>query len=235
MAAGNPFDAETALCDSSHGGLEMADDIQPPADATLDDDLDQAIGLIFESAPRAFDYMFGGDLPVCRHYLTMQWTSPYGLYYFGRARVLRQNQRLVGLCLSGVAAEWERPADPVAAQSLVRDLEPRLGCDAYFRFLHLGHQMAHLMVQLAADSFYIQTLAVLPQFRGRGLGKLLLDDALARAADRGLTGCSLDVFRNNPARYFYRRFGFQPVAETCVLDLPRPLFSPMIRMIHPGL
>jgi len=69
--------------------------------------------------------------------------------------------------------------------------------------------------QFAADEGcgYVDTLAVLPEFRGRGLGGFLLRHAFAADAARGRTGTILHVDSNNttPALGLYQSAGMRPV------------------------
>ncbi|SEH03360.1 YD repeat-containing protein [Nonomuraea solani] len=60
---------------------------------------------------------------------------------------------------------------------------------------------------------YVATLAVLPEFRGRGLGRFLLRHAFADDAARGLKGTILHVDSNNttPALGLYESAGMRPV------------------------
>ena len=59
----------------------------------------------------------------------------------------------------------------------------------------------------------VQTVAVSPAARGRGLGARLLAALLAQAAERGATSVLLEVRADNdPAIALYRRFGFERIA-----------------------
>ena len=63
----------------------------------------------------------------------------------------------------------------------------------------------------------IHDLAVLPQFRGRGIGRALLHEVEDHARRKGCCKLTLEVQENNnPARVLYRRFGF---ADFVVGDL----------------
>lgn len=61
-------------------------------------------------------------------------------------------------------------------------------------------------------------VALLPEFRGRGLGSRLLDGVLARGAacDKPVT---IHVERQNPAQRLYRRLGFRTIGEHGVYEL----------------
>ncbi|MFC7586762.1 GNAT family N-acetyltransferase [Nonomuraea antimicrobica] len=60
---------------------------------------------------------------------------------------------------------------------------------------------------------YVATLAVLPELRGRGLGRFLLRHAFAADAARGRRGTILHVDSNNttPALGLYESAGMRPV------------------------
>ncbi|GLX01557.1 GNAT family N-acetyltransferase [Microtetraspora sp. NBRC 16547] len=77
------------------------------------------------------------------------------------------------------------------------------------------------------DCGYVRTLAVLPAFRGRGLGKLLLRTAFAADARRGRTGTILHVDSNNvtPALDLYLSTGMRQVLaiDAWRADLPTGL------------
>jgi len=61
------------------------------------------------------------------------------------------------------------------------------------------------------NDLLIANLAVHPGSRGRGLGRLLLDQAIDRAREFNLAGCKLDVrMSNESAQRLYERIGFEP-------------------------
>jgi ribosomal-protein-alanine N-acetyltransferase len=60
------------------------------------------------------------------------------------------------------------------------------------------------------DEFHINKIATDPGLRNRGLGRLLLEDALARARTQKATAVTLEVrISNIPAREFYGSCGFR--------------------------
>jgi ribosomal-protein-alanine N-acetyltransferase len=67
-------------------------------------------------------------------------------------------------------------------------------------------------IWLMVDEAHITTFAVLPAYRRRGLGGLLLSELMALAADLGAAVMTLEVrLSNTGARQLYQRFGFRPV------------------------
>ncbi len=68
------------------------------------------------------------------------------------------------------------------------------------------------------DSFY-----TLPEVRGRGIGRLLMDQAYAVMRDAGVTAVALDLIATNDvARRFYEREGFTTTFVQMFRLLPNP-------------
>lgn len=61
------------------------------------------------------------------------------------------------------------------------------------------------------DEEELLLFAVLPQYRGKGLGAALLTEVIARAQQRGIRRLFLEMRRNNPAGKLYTGFGFRTV------------------------
>lgn len=55
----------------------------------------------------------------------------------------------------------------------------------------------------------VHDLAVLPEARGKGIGKKLLEAVEAKARELGCVKLTLEVLEENPAKRLYERFGFQ--------------------------
>lgn len=73
--------------------------------------------------------------------------------------------------------------------------------------------LAYCVIENAADELHIHNLAVRPESRGGGLGRLLLALALSIGGKRGARIALLEVRESNrPALELYRSMGFMPVA-----------------------
>ncbi|HET7293993.1 MAG TPA: ribosomal protein S18-alanine N-acetyltransferase [Vicinamibacteria bacterium] len=69
------------------------------------------------------------------------------------------------------------------------------------------------VVQVAADEMHVHNLVVRPESRRLGLGRRLLDDALAWAAEAGVRQAFLEVRQSNwGALALYRAAGFDAVS-----------------------
>ena len=56
------------------------------------------------------------------------------------------------------------------------------------------------------------SIAVIPDYRGKGIGTLLLEHLLTKAKTK-FSSVSLSVWASNPALRLYQRFGFEKVQE----------------------
>jgi ribosomal-protein-alanine N-acetyltransferase len=78
-----------------------------------------------------------------------------------------------------------------------------------------GHRLAgFVLVRVVADEAEILTIAVRPKNRRRGLGRMLMDEALRRLHRAGAARCFLEVDRGNTAAVaLYRSLGFSVAGE----------------------
>jgi ribosomal protein S18 acetylase RimI-like enzyme len=101
------------------------------------------------------------------------------------------------------------------------EYERWLGDGSATLFLALGeHPVGYLMLRLGAGPptwqlgeplATVETLSILPEARGSGVGKALMDAARAKANACGAsTLCVELVHTNEAARRFYEREGFEP-------------------------
>jgi GNAT superfamily N-acetyltransferase len=80
-----------------------------------------------------------------------------------------------------------------------------------------GEPIGRLYVNREPAVLGVMDIALLPEWRGRGIGSQLLNDLLAEARAAGSV-VSLHVERHNPARRLYARLGFVQVDEGPVYD-----------------
>jgi ribosomal protein S18 acetylase RimI-like enzyme len=91
--------------------------------------------------------------------------------------------------------------------------------DASFDLVILdGDPAGRLYVHRGEDDIRVIDIALLPEFRGAGIGTHLLGELLAEATARG-SRVSLHVDVGSRAEALYRRRGFVPVAATEVAVL----------------
>ncbi|UVL18713.1 GNAT family N-acetyltransferase [Pseudomonas sp. B21-023] len=85
-----------------------------------------------------------------------------------------------------------------------------------------GERIGRACLQWTDSHVQFIDMALLPAWRGRGIGSRLLGQWLARADERGLSA-GLHVTADNPALRLYQRCGFQVVGENGLsLKMSRP-------------
>jgi ribosomal-protein-alanine N-acetyltransferase len=71
-----------------------------------------------------------------------------------------------------------------------------------------------VLLRAVAGEAEILTVAVAHSERGRGLGRLLVEEALRRLYREGAAACFLEVDQaNQPAMRLYRSLGFEVIGE----------------------
>jgi ribosomal-protein-alanine N-acetyltransferase len=74
--------------------------------------------------------------------------------------------------------------------------------------------MGFVLVRVAADEAEVLTIAVRPAARGRGYGRMLMEEALRRLYRDRIAKCFLEVNRSNAAAVrLYRSLGFVVAGE----------------------
>ena len=74
------------------------------------------------------------------------------------------------------------------------------------------HDVGRLWLHRRADAIHILDIAMLAQWRGRGIGKCCLQGLMTEADATG-RGVTIHVESGNRARHLYDRLGFLPVGE----------------------
>lgn len=83
---------------------------------------------------------------------------------------------------------------------------------AYYYVCLQGEKvLGYMGMWLIIDEAHVTTIAVHPEYRGRYLGKILLEELMARAVALGADKITLEVRPSNlVAQRLYRRVGFVP-------------------------
>lgn len=75
-----------------------------------------------------------------------------------------------------------------------------------------GEPVGRVLVDRGADEIRLVDIALLPEYRGAGLGGALVDELLAESAATG-TPVRLHAYKPSRAVAFYERRGFERVAD----------------------
>lgn len=126
--------------------------------------------------------------------------------------------RLEELAVTGWSAEQQESFLRMQFAAQEHDYRHRFP-SARFSVVHaFGYDVGRLYVDESGDQICVLDIALLPEYRCRGLGSALVRTLLADAVTSGRT-VSLHVERNNPALALYRRLGFVDVDEHGIYKL----------------
>ncbi|WP_346836937.1 GNAT family N-acetyltransferase [Microbulbifer sp. SAOS-129_SWC] len=168
-------------------------------------DVDAAVPLIYSSGPAAFDYAFcdsaAGQAREFLHSAFVRNSSEFSyqqhtaaiadgrLVGIGAVRNATQNLRFTGAALGRILAFYS----PLAA----------------LRTVTRGLRTEQVIKPPASGVGILYHLGVAPEYRGRGIGRQLVDQLLQRIHTQQLPVAALDVAESNPrARALYEQLGF---------------------------
>jgi len=185
-------------------GLQVRFRPAAPEDAAV------AVPLIYSSGPVAFDYVFttrdGGDARAFLQHCFVDGAGEFGW----RNHWVGQVEGKVVAVGAGFGAEAKWRVTLAAARQILRHYGLRRGLGVIAR----GLRVESVIQPPHGDMHYLAHLAVLPELRGHGVGRALIDQLVGMARDVGRSRVVLDVAASNPrAEALYRRAGFKVVGE----------------------
>lgn len=125
-------------------------------------------------------------------------------YSYLNSRIARDETdgKPMGVCISYDGADLRRLRRTFFAEAVAT-----LGWDI------TPEEVEALPGETEPDEFYLDSLMTLPQYRGRGVGRALIDDAAAKAARAGKPLGLLCDKSNRRARRLYELMGFTKIGE----------------------
>ena len=188
-----------------------------------------AVHLIHISMGRFADYQFGSDAKNVLAQLFILHQNRLSHQFADMAEV---NGKIAGLLLS---YPGKRMKD--LNSTMGRQMVSICGVAGFIRYLRKVLPFIFSSgAEAEADEYLINTLAVLPDFQGKGIGTDLMRYAEEKAEAEGLRKCALAVeIENHRARNLYERLGFQVVRTVKLNRLERLIgisgFHRMVKVI----
>ncbi|AEE90690.1 MAG: ribosomal protein S18-alanine N-acetyltransferase [Tepidanaerobacter acetatoxydans] len=82
----------------------------------------------------------------------------------------------------------------------------------YIVVRHIGKVIGYAGMWIILDEAHVTNVGVLPEYRGKGIGELLMRSLMAAAKNHGATKMTLEVRKTNYiAQNLYSKLGFEPV------------------------
>lgn len=158
--------------------------------------------LVLFSGPRLLPALFG---PRVEELLRFLYRRPRNIFSFEHVWFAREQQQVIGVFLAIDGQTYSREIMQVAGGMLKFF---KIGAIPLFIRLFRSRR---LMKDLAPHQFYLNSLAVDPEFRGKNIGQSLLSAFEQEGQRQGLKEAALDVEITNPgASRFYLREGYSP-------------------------
>ncbi|MBU2644071.1 GNAT family N-acetyltransferase [bacterium] len=165
--------------------------------------------LVFETDPKVFGCLVRGDRALFSRWITPLWQAAECSYSHDCATVALENGELLGF-EQGYGGDRHDFLKSRSGEKTAGVFSPELIDHMKACSRHLNY-IIHFIPKSA---YYIHLLSVRKDRQGLGVGRRLLENVFARAADAGYKSVQLDVYGGNPAVGFYEAMGLEKRLET---------------------
>lgn len=189
------------------------------------EDVKQAVPLIYSAGPLAFDIAFSDTHnKQSEEFLTSAYTKPGNEFSFEQHLAITRNNELVGL--GGVKTAKQTAKFTVkAAFAIFKFYSFFSACRTIIRGLKIETIIKPPKKRIAM----IHNLAIVPNYRGEGLGSQLIEQLELQMLQQGYNTAALDVDGNNlKAKALYQKLGYEVKQERAGLVQGR--FTKPIKM-----
>jgi ribosomal protein S18 acetylase RimI-like enzyme len=173
----------------------------------------EAIGVLLrEAGGPVADPVFGfGEPEVTIRNMTRMARRKGGLFSWDITTVAEVDGRVVGTCSDLPGPEVRR-----RLRATIWSLFRVYGIIGTLRLSRRLSALRRGSPEVPEDDYQVVNVAVMPEFRNRGIGRALLERAHRAAAFTGAARCSLTVIiENADAQRLYHSLGYRPV-DDCV-------------------
>lgn len=170
--------------------------------------MDVAVPLVYATMGTFADRLFGAGNPQEATRVLQALYQRSGNRFSGEYSTAATDAgRLVGILLSYPARDM-----PGLDGNMAKQLLPIYGVAGFLRFVTRALPLAFVREAYAGE-YFINSLAVIPEMRGQGVGTRLLACAEEKARAAGCAACALSVaIDNDGARRLYERVGYHKEA-----------------------
>jgi len=175
---------------------------------------------IYEAGRNYFDWIFGGH-EFAKANLCNWLMRPSSEFAMSKVRLCFVESQVVGgfIAMGGNDLVESRRADILNIFKETRKEERKM----------LAYRLAALRIDTPpahANEYFLSAMGVLPEFRGRGLGREILSEFVTSGSKLGYYRYKLNVESNNSAAmHLYCAFGFSVVGETVYPQLATRLLT----------
>jgi GNAT superfamily N-acetyltransferase len=175
--------------------------------------------LVLSSAPVLLPYLFGGKQESL-DYITKAAQQADGQYSAKRHLFAYDECHLVG-CVTFWHTQLEKPFHSQTLKSLTEFLKPA----QISHLLAANNAISQVFVAPLAHQLCVGHLAVLEEYRGRGVAKNMIANGIELAKTKGKTELILDVdAQNDSACGFYMGLGFIKTNTAILTDTAQTFY-----------
>ncbi|MGV8058568.1 MAG: GNAT family N-acetyltransferase [Smithellaceae bacterium] len=186
-----------------------------------------AARLMYETGTHLWDCFFKNDFACTLRFLEDQWRNKCGLYSYSKAAAATIGGKLIG-----IEVGYDLQQQDQSMADTIQQARTTLTSEEFKYYAEMAGYLRYFSPPLPGKAYYIMFLATHIDFRKKGVGGKLLNNAFDRAAERGYRACHLDADADNPAVSFYQHRGMEILSESRVLPLEKQGVGKHYRMIR---
>lgn len=170
--------------------------------------VDDILPWLHEAGNPFYDWLYGGP-EATREILTKMLTRRSSEMWIGRVSLLFDGSKPIG---GFIGTSGELLTRCVSADMLA--LLRRAPAEQRVSFATRTKAALGVFPPVDADQYYLSVIGICADYRGRGLGRRLVEEFLTQGNNAGFQRFRLNVMADNqPAVSLYRSFGFEPVGQ----------------------
>ena len=165
------------------------------------------VALLYQTGEELYNYQFISKSNI-DSIVSKSWELSGSLFSGDRATVALDGDKLVGMEI-GFAGTCFRKR-----QLAMKPIWDELNKHELNIISHRARQCRYLTPVISKDAYYVLCLSVSKHCQSRGIGKMLLNNAIKKASLLNLGRVQLDVISTYKAVRFYQHLGLQCLVES---------------------
>lgn len=152
---------------------------------------------------------FGTDKEKALDFIEYAYVKEAGAFSYKFATIAESDDKIVGLEL-GYDGDTKKKQDSIVEKQIMKYYKlPQL-----IRLFRRGLHVNKFFDDAPNDVYYLASIAVVPEARGRGISNVLIENVFRKMEKGGLKRCILDVsITKENVIGLYRKFGFKIIGE----------------------
>ncbi len=170
------------------------------------------IKLIYQTGTELYNYQFISR-KNCYSAISQSWSLPHSLFEYQNATLAIENDKLIGIEIGFRGEEFK------SRRQAMHPIWKKIPKDDLEIISKRSKECGYLTPFIPNNAYYVLTLSVLSGQQRKGVGRMLINNAIKKAKNFDMRKIHLDVISTYNAVKFYESLGFNCVVRS---SAPKP-------------